>query len=164
MRYFAFLYCYRKIDIRRGAIRAILRFCTFRKLDPIEGCYSRYFAFRLSPIEFGGVKLPHIKKQLDALKIGWLRRVISGTQTWVTLFYKANKLMQIDIFQIGLSRFHNCEEHFQNLFWYNVLYAWAITNDTNIDFNQIVRNYLWWNDKIIIGNKSVNYRHWRDKQ
>ena len=36
-------------------------------------------------------------------------------------------------------------------------------NDPNIDFNQIARNYLWWSDKIIIGNKSVNYKHWRDK-
>ena len=36
-------------------------------------------------------------------------------------------------------------------------------NDPNIDFNQIARKYLRCNDKIIIGNKSVNYRHWRDK-
>ena len=33
------------MDIRRGAIRAILLFRTFRKLEPIEECYSRYFAF-----------------------------------------------------------------------------------------------------------------------
>ena len=33
----------------------------------------------------------------------------------------------------------------------------------NIDFNRIARNYIWWNDKIIFGNKSVNYRQWRDK-
>ena len=43
--YFAFLYCYRKMDIKRVVIHAILHFCTFRKFEPIEGCYSCYFAF-----------------------------------------------------------------------------------------------------------------------
>ena len=64
--YFAFLYFYRKMDIGRVAIHAILRFCTFSKLspyrgvlfalfcvslllinkiEPIEWCYSRYFVF-----------------------------------------------------------------------------------------------------------------------
>ena len=56
--------------------------------------------------------------------------------------------MQIDIFQFGLNRFHNCKENFKNHFWYNVLNAWAtfthlITNDPNIDFNRIASEELY---------------------
>jgi hypothetical protein len=32
-----------------------------------------------------------------------------------------------------------------------------------LDFNSIARNYLWWNDKIIVGNQFVKYKHWYNK-
>ena len=35
--------------------------------------------------------------------------------------------------------------------------------DPDIDFNEVARHYLWWNDKIIINNMSVYYKLWGSK-
>ena len=117
--------------------------------------------------KFGGAKLPHIQTQFDALKVGWLRRIIFGDQKWVRLFQTTTTLTKVNLLQFGLCKFITVKK-MKNKFWYDVLHAWGtLTNlsitDPNIDFNLVARNYLWWNDKIVIGNKPVNYRHWQDK-
>ena len=49
-----------------------------------------------------------------------------------------------------------------------VLNSWAMimhtyTCDPNLEKNEITRNFLWWNDGIMIGNKSIKYKDWCQK-
>ena len=37
------------------------------------------------------------------------------------------------------------------------------TCDPNLEKNEITRNFLWWNDGIMIGNKSIKYKDWCQK-
>lgn len=118
--------------------------------------------------DLGGVKLPHVLTHLNALKVSWVRRVEAGNQKWVKLFHILSKLTKYDILQFGVNRFNNIKQTINNDFWYDVLHAWSIitnitVSDPDMDFNVIARNYLWWNDKIIVGNNSINYKHWKDK-
>lgn len=114
---------------------------------------------------FGGVKVPHIICHLKALKISWLRRIELGDQKWIKLFHLLSNLNKNDIYEFGENRWKKIKNQIKNKFWYDVLYAWAniIHNqmcDPNLDYNSIARNYLWWNDKITVGNQSVRYKHW----
>jgi hypothetical protein len=118
--------------------------------------------------ELGGVKVPHVESHLNALKVSWLKRVEMGDQKWVKLFHFITDLTKNDLFQFGKTRFHYIKPNIKNDFWHDVLQAWALVTsnyncDPNLDYNCIARNYLWWNDKIKIGNKSVHYRHWMNK-
>jgi hypothetical protein len=117
---------------------------------------------------FGGVRVPHVSSHLNALKINWLRRVELGDEKWVQLFHLVSNLQKNDIYEFGLNRWRKISHQIKNCFWNDVLHAWAIVIrsyycDNNLDFNCIARNYLWWNDKIRVGNQSVKYTHWYNK-
>ena len=117
--------------------------------------------------ENGGVKMPDVESHINALKINWIRRFIREDKKWIKLSEFCVNVSSNDICCMGLSRFNILKDKINNKFWYDTLYIWSslinVINHDDLDFNRIAKQYLWWNDKIKIGNKSVGYRHWIKK-
>ena len=65
---------------RLRSLKAILKFVWSGKPDKIKR-----FQIILD-YEFGGAKSPHIQTPFDALKVGWLRRIIFGDQNVLDCF------------------------------------------------------------------------------
>ena len=114
--------------------------------------------------ENGGVKMPDVESHINALKINWIRRFTRDEKKWIKLSELCLNVPSKDICSMGLERFKMLKTSINNKFWYDVLFAWSlsinIVNHSNLDFNRIAKQYLWWNDKIKIGNKVVKYGHW----
>jgi len=114
--------------------------------------------------ESGGVKMPNVDLHLQALRSSWIRRVAFGEQKWKKLFYLLTNVSRNDILTFSASRFEEIKTRIKNKFWYDVLASWSQViyhfNNQNVDYNSIARQYLWWNDKIIINRKSIHYKHW----
>jgi len=114
--------------------------------------------------ENGGVKMPDVESHINALKINWIRRFSRDDKKWIKLSELCINVLSKDVCCMGLARFKNLKHKIDNKFWYDTLFAWSllisIINNDDLDFNSIAKQYLWWNDKIKIGNKTVRYRHW----
>ncbi len=117
--------------------------------------------------ESGGVKMPDVESHINALKINWIRRVAQGNKKWLTLFKLCVNMEINDVCCMGLSKFDAMKKNIKNEFWYDVLFSWSslisIVNNDDLDFNRIAKQYLWWNDKIKVGNKSVKYANWEER-
>ena len=53
----------------------------------------------------------------------------------------------------------------QNHFWIDVLNAWCSFVKCHVPASQIdaLKNVLWHNQNIMVGNKHINYKHWAKK-
>ena len=110
--------------------------------------------------EDGGVKMPDVESHINALKINWIRRVIQGNKNGYVYLKCASRGQVNTFYCTELFRFIKSRKNeIMNKFWYDTLFAWSsfinIANQEDLDFNRIARQYLWWNDKIKIGNKPV---------
>ena len=108
-----------------------------------------------------------VESHINALKINWIRRIAQGDKKWIKLFKLTVNLTNDDICCMGLSRFNVMKSTIHNKFWHDALLSWSslisIANNDNLDFNRIAKQYLWWNDKIKIGGRSVKYIHWKER-
>ena len=113
----------------------------------------------------GGLKMININNFVSALKISWIRRLIT-----VDSKYKA-------IFELVYTKINNllyrCMEFINelkmnrnNLFWNHVLEAsMQLYNSSKPQYStDILSINLWDNADIIIGNKAVFYRTWFEKK
>ena len=111
------------------------------KPDRIKRCFFS------QSYENGGVKMPNVEMHINSLKINWIRRVASGNQKWIQLFYLCAKLKGADIFCFGINRLDKMKHTLKNHFWYDTLHAWStflnVSNNQNMDFNRIAKQYLW---------------------
>ena len=98
----------------------------------------------------GGLKMIDLVKFVRALKITWVRRLLSSQQaSWKSLFKIS--ILPIDNLTIfGSSYILKCINRIQNVFWKNVLTDWIYVNGniTTRSNEDILNTNLWYNPKI----------------
>ena len=95
----------------------------------------------------GGIKMIHLEKFIDALKVTWLRRALRNDSPWITIF-------QSDIIK-DFIKFQNTGSTFaikqinstQNNFWISVLQAWdtLFSKHKPTTIEHILSTPLWYN-------------------
>ncbi len=113
----------------------------------------------------GGLRMVDIQSYIHALKATWIRRLLkAGNLQWVNLVYKLMHLNNILDIEGGSPDILNCLNHLQNTncFWRDVLKAWIqiVKNNKPICISDFVRSSLWHNENILLGKKTLYYKHW----
>jgi len=113
----------------------------------------------------GGVRMVDIQSYIQALKSTWIRRLIlkNGAE-WVFLFCKITKIKRISNIEGGSIEIINdmLNSNNPNQFWKDVFNAWAKVTDCHqpINYEQVQRSLLWYNENIKVGKKTLYYYHW----
>ena len=118
-------------------------------------------------ISEGGLKLTNINAFCAALKLSWIKRLITSDGSWQSIFQYSISQDKINIWCLDVMSLFTLSSNISNAFWKDIFYAWAkyksnFTDDINI------RSYPIWNSNFILNpnlisrklefqNKSVNY-------
>ncbi len=118
--------------------------------------------------ENGGLKLPHLPTQIDAIKIAWVKRIMMAENNCVWKLFAQNCL-KLDIkllFEVNIS-FKDLEKVIPgklNLFWKDVLKSWCEYNHCNpMDKFAIQNQVIWYNSYIKINSRTCFYKQWNVK-
>lgn len=93
--------------------------------------------------EEGGLKLTHIKSQIDALKIRWVRYLILENEEWVNIFQTVSGIEDWEgLLTLDPQSITELAGKVQNSFWREVMIAWAnLVKANKKDEIQKVLNY-----------------------
>ena len=116
--------------------------------------------------KWGGANLVDLSKKDDSIKISWVKAISKDAYLRRLAFAQLQPTLQEDIFKCNLNE-QDIEKEFKPGFWRDVLLAWsrvAFTKDIDI-LNQadILRQVIWYNSAIRIGNKPVFYKNAYEK-
>ena len=114
--------------------------------------------------EQGGLRMIHLEKYIYALKLGWIRRLITNDSKYKTIFQSTYGNIE-NILNKGDTYIEQIKNNCSNKFWYDVFDAWYsfihfLKPRTNEDIMGI---NLWNNNNIKINNSPVFYRRWYNK-
>ena len=146
--------------------------------DLINNLQKRFFSFvwnsktdrikrdvLIQEYNAGGLKMININNFVSALKISWIRRLVTVDSKYKAIFElvytKINNLLYR-----GMEFINELKMNRNNLFWNHVLEAWMqLYNSSKPQYStDILSINLWDNADIIIGNKAVFYRTWFEKK
>ena len=109
----------------------------------------------------GGLKMIKIGPFIDALKISWIRRLITCNSKWVHLFYQSYPL--VEHFQnFGTEFLQSKIKNIDNKFWYEAFQAWIIfVNKLKpINSDDFLKEPIWHNNLLKVGGKPIFYKNW----
>ena len=108
--------------------------------------------------ENGGLRI------IYALKVTWIRRVLNaGNTDWAYIFIKSSNINHIlDIEGGSVDILTLLDSESPNKFWYNVFTAWSTVIKSRRVQNRtdLLKNTLWFNNRIRVGKQTIYYRHW----
>ena len=115
--------------------------------------------------ENGGTRMVDLQSYIHALKATWIRRLLNaGDLEWANLFYTISKMNHLLDIEGGSEDILNCFKQFKkpNLFWQDVFLAWSKVVKSHHPTNnlELMKSVLWYNDHILVGKKTLYYRHW----
>ena len=116
----------------------------------------------IQPIEEGGLKMPDIQTMIKAIKISWVKRLVSKTNNFSLV---AKQVAQTDSFGTLFSYNTNIKYIDNKIpsFYKQIMEYWLelySTNPTNP--NDILNEILWFNKNIIVGDKPLYYKKWAE--
>ena len=104
----------------------------------------------------------NIKAIIDALKLTWLRRLITYDSKWQH-FIKS----YIDLYKLmccHLNYIEHCKKSFKNTFWVDVLNAFIkINSEEVLNEDQVLKCPLFYNNNIKVGGTHIYYTNWYKK-
>ena len=110
----------------------------------------------------GGLKMINIKAFIDALKLTWLRRLITYDSKWqhfIKSYIDLNKLMGCH-----LNYIEHCKKSLKNPFWVDVLNAFIkINSEKVLNEDQVLKCPLFYNNNIKVGGTHIYYTNWYKK-
>ena len=112
----------------------------------------------------GGLKMVELNNYINALKIGWIRRLITTNSKYKILF-ETNYTCINELMNRGATYIEEIKRRCTNKFWWDVLEAWKkfITQLVPKSVSDIMGACVWNNIHIKINNTPVFYRRWYDK-
>ena len=112
----------------------------------------------------GGLKMVHLDSYINALKITWIRRLISTNSKYKTLFETMHTNIN-DLINIGSTYINEIQSRCTNKFWWDVLGAWKkfIIQLIPKSASDVMGICIWNNTNIKINNSPVFYRRWYNK-
>ena len=112
----------------------------------------------------GGLKMVQLKNYINALKIAWIRRLISTNSKYKSLFETIHTSIN-DLMNRGAAYIDEIQSRCTNKFWWDVLEAWKnfISQLVPKSASDIMGICIWNNRNIKINNFPVFYRRWYNK-
>ena len=112
----------------------------------------------------GGLKMVQLKNYINALKIAWIRRLISTNSKYKSLFETIHTSIN-DLMNRGAAYIDEIQSRCTNKFWWDVLEAWKnfISQLVPKSASDIMGICIWNNRNIKINNSPVFYRRWYNK-
>ena len=112
----------------------------------------------------GGLKMIQLNNYINALKIGWIRRLIRGNSKYKILFETIHTSIN-DLLNRGETYIEEIKSNCTNKFWWDVLEAWKklILKLKPTSASDIMGISIWNNGNIRIDNNAVFYRRWYSK-
>ena len=112
----------------------------------------------------GGLKMVHLDSYINALKITWIRRLISTNSKYKTLFETMHTNIN-DLINRGSTYINEIQSRCTNKFWWDVLGAWKkfIIQLIPKSASDVMGICIWNNTNIKINNSPVFYRRWYNK-
>ena len=99
----------------------------------------------------GGCGLANMAKRNQALKVGWVWKVLEKKQTRDRAYYLMENPIDDDIWRIQLIHEHTKLICTSSSFWHDVLTAWCdFTFDAPVNKNEVKDELLWFNSNILI--------------
>ena len=115
----------------------------------------------IQQIEDGGIKMPDIVSRIKALKATWIKRLCLSDNKYTNL---AKAILKIEDFY----RFVQCKydaKYMDNVppFYKQIFQSWYELYCLNpVTIDEISHEILWLNRQILIGNKPVIFKEWRN--
>ena len=104
----------------------------------------------------------NIKAFIDALKLTWLRWLITYDSKWqhfIKSYIDLNKLMGCH-----LNYIEHCKKSLKNPFWVDVLNAFIkINSEKVLNEDQVLKCPLFYNNNIKVGGTHIYYTNWYKK-
>ena len=112
----------------------------------------------------GGLKMVHLHSYINALKINWIRRLISTNSKYKTLFETMHTNIN-DLINRGSTYINEIRSRCTNKFWWDVLGALQkfIIQLIPKSASDVMGICIWNNTNIKINNYPVFYRRWYNK-
>ena len=106
----------------------------------------------------------HLDSYINALKITWIRRLISTNSKYKTLFETMHTNIN-DLINRGSTYINEIQSRCTNKFWWDVLGAWKkfIIQLIQKSASDVMGICIWNNTNIKINNSPVFYRRWYNK-
>lgn len=109
----------------------------------------------------GGIGIPDIKNYMNALKLMWIRKLTNSNHKWTDIIKLANNRI------LFIDKLGHCLHHGKNvnLFWCDVFNAYEAFGRKTIvtHLDDIVIEPLFCNANIQVGNKTIFYHKWIEK-
>ena len=91
----------------------------------------------------GGLKLINLSDFNKALKLSWLKRLLTGKGSWQNIFEVSNRFSPEIILNLDQKSFLEMVENCSNPFWKDALQIWGIFK-TNFAYKEDCRKYPLW--------------------
>ena len=117
----------------------------------------------IQSIEDGGLKMPDIETTIKAIKLTWIKRLITKNNNYTKI---ANANSHIDNFNTFFDGNMKVEHMLirPSPFYEQLIEYWHEIRDLEQpNCNQLLNEPLWLNHNILIGNKPAQQKEWEDK-
>ena len=116
----------------------------------------------------GGLKMINLGNFITSLKCSWVKRIVNGGQTWLTLLEASlGKDLTRSMFDFGDDFIKELITKCENIFWKDLFQSWLKVMQGQLlhEKSPCSLTYLpiWHNSNIKIGNKSVFFKSWCKK-
>ena len=112
----------------------------------------------------GGLKMIRVEPFIDALKLSWIRRLLTTDSKWADLLYHCYpKLTKFQ--SMGSEYIKQILRTMHNNFWHDVFKAWIryAQNFKPNSINDFLREPIWFNNLLKVGGKCIFYQKWFQK-
>lgn len=116
----------------------------------------------------GGLKMLNFKNFIISLKCSWIKRVVQGGQSWMSIFKAIFGDIGVGFLEFGDNFIKKLIEQCNNIFWRDVFDAWlnvmnVHSNQISDSNNNIIFSPIWHNSNIKVEKKSMFYKEWYKK-
>jgi hypothetical protein len=109
----------------------------------------------------GGIGIPNVKNYIHALKLMWIRKLVHSKHKWTEIIKLVNKKI------LCIEKIGNClnDGRKVNVFWRDVFNAYEVFGKKVAleHLNDIVLEPIFCNTNILVGNKTIFYSDWIEK-
>ena len=112
----------------------------------------------------GGLKMVKVDPFIDALKISWIRRLITSNSKWVYLLY--HNYPNMKEFQVfGIDFIKKELRTIDNKFWYETFLAWTklVNKLKPLSIDEFLKQPIWYNNLLKVGGKCIYFKKWIKK-
>ena len=108
----------------------------------------------------GGLKMINVRAFIQGLKLTWIRRILYADSKWLHLFKVSLGFDFKELLFLGPIK------GIKNKFWSEVFEDWKEMNLNRkvTDLNDVLGSPLWKNSNIKVGNTTVYYKSWTEKE